>query len=51
MFNADVKQIAEILNKKGYLSFTKMDGDKNALRIVPTQKWFAYNKKNLYIFF
>ena len=23
-----------------------MDGDKNALRIVPTQKWFAYNREN-----
>lgn len=42
----NVKQIAEVLNRKGYLSFTKMDGDKNALRIVPTQKWFAYNREN-----
>lgn len=42
----NIKQIAEVLNKKGYLSFTKMDGDKNTLRIVSTQKWFAYNNEN-----
>lgn len=42
----NVKQIADVLNKKGYLSFTKIDGDKNALRIVPTQKWTVYCKKN-----
>lgn len=42
----NIKQIAQVLNKKDYLSFTKMDGDKNTVRIVPTQKWFAYNKEN-----
>lgn len=42
----NVKQIAQILNKKGYLSFIKLYGDKNAIRLVPTQKWDAYNKQN-----
>lgn len=42
----NVKQIAQVLNKKGYLSFTKMAGDKNTMRLVPTQKWCAYNKEN-----
>ncbi len=42
----NVKQIAQVLNKNGYLSFTKIDGDKNTMRIVPTEKWFAYNEKN-----
>lgn len=42
----NVKQIAQILNKNGYLNFTKISGDKNTLRIVPTEKWFVYNKEN-----
>ena len=42
----NVKQIAQVLNKNGYLSFTKMDGDKNTLRIVPTHKWNDYIKEN-----
>ena len=42
----NVKQIAQVLNKNGYLSFTKIDGDKNTMRIVPTQKWFDYNMEN-----
>ena len=42
----NVKQIAQVLNKNGYLKFTKIDGDKNTMRIVPTEKWFDYNEKN-----
>lgn len=42
----NVKQIANVLNKNGYLNFTKIDGDKNAMRILPTKKWFDYCKQN-----
>lgn len=41
----NVKQIADVLNKKGYLIYTKVPGDKNTVRLVPTQKWFTYCKK------
>ena len=41
-----MKQIAEILCKKEYLEFTKNEGDKNTLRVSPTEKWFEYIKEN-----
>lgn len=42
----NVKQIAEILNKKGYVDFTKNEGDKNTVRVSPTEKWFLYAQKS-----
>lgn len=42
----NVKQIAEILSQKEYLEFTKKEGDKNTLRVSPTEKWFVYAKEN-----
>lgn len=35
----NVKQIADILQKKHYLEFCKLDGDKNTIRLRPTEKW------------
>lgn len=42
----NVKQIAEILKKNGYLEFTKQEGDKNTVRLVTTEKWETYCKEN-----
>ena len=42
----NVKQIAEILSKKGYVEFTKNEGDKNTVRVSPTEKWFLYAQEN-----
>lgn len=41
----NIKQIADVLKRKGYITFAKMQGDKNTIRLVPTQKWFAYEKE------
>lgn len=38
----NIKQIADVLKKKGYITFSKSASDKNAIRLVPTQKWFSY---------
>lgn len=42
----NVKQIAEILSKKGYIEFTKNEGDKNTVRVSPTEKWLLYAQQN-----
>lgn len=42
----NVKQIAEILVESKYLSFTKSEGDKNAIRLSVTEKWINYCKEN-----
>lgn len=42
----NIKQIADVLSRKGYLAFTKIHGDKNTVRIVPTQKWAVYAAEN-----
>lgn len=42
----NVKQIAEILKKNGYLDFTKQEGDKNTVRLVTTKKWEIYCQEN-----
>lgn len=41
----NVKQIAKILVKENYLSFTKSESDKNAVRLVPTEKWKNFCEK------
>lgn len=38
----NVKQIAQILKNKNFLTFTKNEGDKNTIRLVPTEKWYEY---------
>lgn len=42
----NIKQIADVLCRKGYLAFTKIQGDKNTVRIVPTHKWAVYAAEN-----
>lgn len=42
----NVKQIAEILRKNGYLEFTKQEGDKNTVRLATTEKWGIYCDEN-----
>lgn len=42
----NVKQIAEILYKNGYIDYTKNDGDRNSVRIITTEKWKEYATKN-----
>jgi len=42
----NVKQIAEILVENKYLYFTKIEGDKNAIRLSATEKWINYCKEN-----
>lgn len=42
----NVKQITDILKKKGFVEYCKLEGDKNTIRVKPTMKWVEYCEKN-----
>lgn len=42
----NVKQIAKKLHEKRYVEFTKIEGDKNTIRLVATESWKAYCIEN-----
>lgn len=38
----NVKQITDILKRKGFVEYCKIEGDKNTVRVVPTSEWAEY---------
>lgn len=42
----NIKQIAQILRKKGYVDFCKSEGDRNTIRLCPTDKWWIYCRES-----
>ncbi len=40
----NVKQITDILKRKGFVEYCKIEGDKNTVRVIPTSEWEDYCK-------